>query len=141
MIGFTHLSFAFALTYLAGYPVVYGMFGGILPDVDILMDFGFPFTHRGILHTPVAVVVFATVLYLATGRKSPVLAFGTGYLSHLFLDTFTFSGVMWLYPLQTELSFSFIEYSSLAANSGLTLLSLSLPVIWMHRRRLRRWMR
>ncbi|MDY6774260.1 MAG: metal-dependent hydrolase [Candidatus Nanohaloarchaea archaeon] len=141
MIGFTHLAFAFALAYLARYPVIYGMFGGLLPDIDILFQFGFPFTHRGILHTPLAAAVFAAGLYLASGRREPALALGTGYLSHLFLDTFTFSGIMWIYPIEKEITFGFIEYSNIAANFGITLFSLAAPLLWMHRRRVRRWMR
>ncbi|MDY6768535.1 MAG: metal-dependent hydrolase [Candidatus Nanohaloarchaea archaeon] len=141
MIGFTHLVFALALTYLLQFPVVYGMVGGMLPDIDILMSYGFPFTHRGIMHTPLAAAVFAAALYLVSGRRSPAAALGTGYVAHLFLDTFTYSGIMWLYPVETELSFGFIGYDDVVVNLGIVALSLALAVGWAHRERVRRWMR
>ncbi|MFB6076819.1 MAG: metal-dependent hydrolase [Candidatus Nanohaloarchaea archaeon] len=84
MIALTHLVFGLAVTRLMALPVVWGMIGAVFPDVDLLLNFAFPFTHRGILHTPLA-AGFATVLLLsATRRNGPGAALGLGYLSHLF---------------------------------------------------------
>ncbi len=140
MIGTTHLFFAFALAYLAGFPVVYGMVGGLLPDADLLLDAGYPLTHRGLVHTPLAAVVAAAILFLVTGRRGPAAGLATGYLSHLFLDTFTYSGIRWLYPVQdTPVSFAFVGYADVTANLGVMVLSVALSVGWRYRREVERW--
>lgn len=141
VIGFTHLMFALALTYLSGFPVVYGMIGGILPDADLLLDLGFPLTHRGIVHTPLVAFLSAFALFLLTGRRAPAAALGTGYLSHLFIDTFTYSGIMWLFPLKKELSFEMVGYADVSANLGIIALSIILPLGWRYRDEVRIWMR
>lgn len=141
MIGITHLLFAFALTYLLRFPVVYGMVGGVLPDADLLMDGDFPLTHRGIAHTPLAAVTVGVALFLITGRKGPAVAIAAGYLSHLFLDTFTYSGIHWLYPYGTAVSLEVVGYADVVANLGIMLLSLSLAATWNYRQEVMRWMR
>ncbi|MDY6769965.1 MAG: metal-dependent hydrolase [Candidatus Nanohaloarchaea archaeon] len=141
MIGPTHLLFALAITRLLGLPVLYGMVGGVVPDTDILLDAGFPFTHRGIVHTPVAAVAAAAAVYLVGGRRDPAVSLGAGWLSHLFLDTFTYSGVHWLFPLRADLSFGLVGYDSVTANLGIMVLSLAAAAGWHHRRRVMRWTR
>ncbi|MDY6765958.1 MAG: metal-dependent hydrolase [Candidatus Nanohaloarchaea archaeon] len=141
MIGTTHLLFAFALVYLLGLPVVYGMVGGVLPDIDLLMEAGFPFTHRGIVHTPIAASAVAAALFLATGKQRPPASLLIGYLSHLFLDTFTYSGVHWFYPVRSPISFELAGYADPATNLGIILFSLLLPAGWRYRHEVRRWLR
>ncbi|MFB6265642.1 MAG: metal-dependent hydrolase [Candidatus Nanohaloarchaea archaeon] len=140
MIGFTHLLFAISLTYLAGFPVLYGGVAGITPDIDIMFNEGFPVSHRGVLHTPVTAVFASFLVYLATGRKSAGYSFFTGYASHLFLDTFTYSGIHWLYPLKHAFSFKAVGYSSISANLGIAFLSVATAAGWKHRRKLVTWM-
>ncbi|MDY6776544.1 MAG: metal-dependent hydrolase [Candidatus Nanohaloarchaea archaeon] len=140
MIGFTHLVFALALVHLSGFPVIYGAVAGIFPDIDILFNREFPISHRGILHTPLAAVFLSALLYLATGRRSHAYSFFTGYVSHLFLDTFTYSGIHWLYPVKGALSFEAVGYASIGANLGISALSLFLASGWSHRSEVRGWM-
>ncbi len=133
MIGLTHLLFGLALVYVMGFPVVYGMVGAVLPDVDILSGAWFPFAHRGALHTPVAAVTLAAVLYLGTGRRDVAAATGLGVLSHLFLDTFTYSGVMWLYPRTSTYSLELIPYDSVLANLGIAAFAVLVAAGWTYR--------
>lgn len=140
MIGITHLLFAFAIAYLLRLPVVYGMVGGVLPDVDIMMDAAFPFTHRGIVHTPVAAGGAALAVFLITGKRLPAWSLLAGYLSHLFLDTFTYSGIHWLYPVRSAISFELVGYADPVANLGIATLSVLLAAGWHHRGEVGQWM-
>lgn len=133
MLGVTHLFVGLALAYLLDLPVVYGMVGAVLPDIDATFTFAEPFTHRGIVHTPIAAVALALALYLVLDRRPPALAFGTGYLSHLFLDTFTYSGIMWLFPLTTTYTLGATAADGFLANVGIALFAASATVTW-HRR-------
>lgn len=133
--------FGFSLAYVSGLPVFFAMVGSVLPDTDILMDYRFPFQHRGILHTPVAAGFAALSYYLLTGRKIQSLSLFTGYLSHLFIDSFTYSGIMWLFPLETAFSFGLVSYDNQMANLGIVLLSIAVAAGWRHRAFLERWWR
>ncbi|MFB6294752.1 MAG: metal-dependent hydrolase [Candidatus Nanohaloarchaea archaeon] len=139
MIGPTHLLFAFALVYLLRLPVVYGMVGGVLPDVDIMLDAAFPFTHRGIVHTPVAAGTVSLAVFLASGRRDVAGSLFAGYLSHLFLDTFTYSGVHWFFPVRRTVSFELVGYADPVANLGIMALSIALVVGWQYRDRVGQW--
>lgn len=98
MYAVAHAFIGAGLITIIGTTPVYGALGAILPDIDILVAEIAPISHRGLLHTPLIAVFLTAVLYLATGDRDDALALGTGYLSHLFLDTFTPSGIMWLFP-------------------------------------------
>lgn len=90
-----------------------GVVGAILPDVDLLFApaWSFPLVHRGVTHTPLcgAVIVVCVGIWQYS-RSSPRLsslylfsplpkAVTLGYGSHLIVDSFTASGVPWLYPI------------------------------------------
>lgn len=141
MIDFTHMLFGLALAYLLDFPVVYGMVGAVFPDIDILFQYGFPFTHRGVVHTPAAVLFVMVVLALVTNRRSVAYGFGIGYLSHLFLDTFTYTGIRWLYPVTTQYSLELIAYDSMVANIGITVLSVAVMLGWHYQEAVTVWMR
>jgi inner membrane protein len=82
------------------YPPAVGLVGAVAPDVDLLFDpsWQFPLVHRGITHTPALAGIVIVALLL--GVSVPVAAaFGVGVISHLIVDTFTRSGVAWLYPV------------------------------------------
>ncbi|MFB6171177.1 MAG: metal-dependent hydrolase [Haloarculaceae archaeon] len=97
----THGAVGYALARTTGTPTAAGLRGGVLPDVDLL--FGrrlfFPFVHRGLLHTPLFVAGAALVAYWWSGERGTAAAVLVGGLSHLVIDSFTASGIMWLYPL------------------------------------------
>ncbi len=61
------------------------------------------FGHRGFIHTPILYVV----LFLLMGSLPSFISIGflVGALSHLVLDTFNRTGIMWLFPL-TKKKFS-----------------------------------
>lgn len=141
MIALTHVLFALALSYVLAFPVAHAMVGAVLPDVDILFDFRPPFVHRGVVHTPVAGAVIATLLYLVADDARPALGLALGYLAHLFLDTFTPSGIMWLFPLRAELSLDLATASNLPANLGISALSVLIALAWRYAPEVKPWMR
>lgn len=99
----THALVGYALvrTFTEESPAL-GALWGVAPDADFLLpDWGFPLVHRGITHTPAALLVVAGVAALAGRRRlasAVVLAAG----AHLLVDSLTTTGIMWLYPLSTE---------------------------------------
>lgn len=100
----THSAVGYAVTRVTGNPAAAGLQGGVLPDVDLLFGarLSFPFVHRGLLHTPLFVVLAAAVAYLRTRERETATAVLLGGLSHLVVDSFTAAGVIWLYPLDTR---------------------------------------
>lgn len=142
MIAVTYLLFALALAYVLRIPVVYALVGSVLPHLDMLFTFAFPFTPQGILHTPLFAAFVMAVLYLVTARPPVVMAAGVGILSHLFLDTLTALGVMWLYPVTTHhLAFNLFSATDLAVNVIISLYSLLVILGWRYRREVVRWVR
>lgn len=130
MYALAHACFGAALVTLVGTTPVYGAIGGILPDVDTLLGEVLPISHRGLTHTPVIALVLAGFLYLLTDDLSDSLALGTGYLSHLFIDTFTPAGIMWLFPWRVFMSHDAALASSVDVNmaiAGIGLLAMQWP--------------
>lgn len=78
-----------------------GAVAGLAPDLDFLFpqELGFPFVHRGLTHSPAALVAVLLVGYGLDADEDLLAAVGVGYLSHLVLDSLTPKGVLWLYPL------------------------------------------
>lgn len=87
---------------LEGSPWV-GAVAGLAADADFLfpVEWGFPFVHRGVTHSPAALLA---VLLVGAGLRADddrLAAVGVAYLSHLVLDSLTPKGVLWLYPAST----------------------------------------
>ena len=101
----THAALGYAL--VAGFtdrPRRAGVVGAVLPDVDLLfpLAWSFPLNHRGLTHT-LAFAAVVTALFAAARRpRWSAGAAALGLASHLLVDSFTTSGVAWLYPLTTE---------------------------------------
>jgi membrane-bound metal-dependent hydrolase YbcI (DUF457 family) len=119
MIGPTHFFFALSLAYVLRFPLLPAAIGGIIVDLDYFLDYGFPFMHRGIIHTPVILAVSVILIYLATKRTDVSLSFGLGFLSHLFLDVINPTGILLLYPVATFYSLNLAYYDSILANLGI----------------------
>lgn len=125
-----------------------GLVGAILPDIDLLFApaWSFPLVHRGLTHTPLCGAVVVGAVWLGTSwtfdqRSSPILvgrglptSMSLGYGSHLVLDSFTVSGVSWLYPLSTVRLGVDAEIHGFEAS---LLLWLCCTVILVRRRRFR----
>jgi membrane-bound metal-dependent hydrolase YbcI (DUF457 family) len=141
MYGLTHAAFALALTYVLKLPVATGMLASLLPDTDAMFAWEFPFSHRGILHTPLAAIVVGALVFTLTDSRSTSYAATLGFASHLFLDTMTHSGIMWLFPWEGYLSWNLAAASSLQVNLAITLFSLLAFVAYRNRTRLIRWRR
>lgn len=140
MLAPTHFFFALALAYIFRLPRIPAAIGGIIPDLDILLNYGFPLMHRGIVHTPFFLAVCVVFLYLVT-EGSTTFAFGAGFLSHLLLDIITPSGIVLLYPLSLFYTLNLAAYNNIFANLGIITLSLAAILLyrsdgfqgWVHR--------
>jgi len=85
----------------------WGVLGGVIPDIDNLFrvfEWGFPWTHRGLTHTPFMALLVASGLIAIGYTRTEVGPLLIGWFLHLVVDTFTgyFRGVAWLYPFKTE---------------------------------------
>jgi len=119
MLGVTHFFFALSLACVLRFPLLPAVIGGIIADLDYVLDYGFPFMHRGVVHTPLILVVSVVLLYLATKRTDVSLSFGVGFLSHLFLDIINPTGILLFYPLANFYSLNLVHYSNVFANIGM----------------------
>lgn len=106
MVGFTHLTFSLMLFGSANpVDIVLAGVGSVFPDIDLIKSSsqknsknGVSFKHRGIMHTPfLALCIF--LIYYVIFKNLMILPFIIGYLSHIFLDFLTVSGVPILYPI------------------------------------------
>jgi inner membrane protein len=136
----THLILSLALGFGLRLPIKTAVIAGVIADADVifyLAGTGFPFIHRGLFHTPIVMAIILIGLYLATRRKDITMAFGIGFLGHLFLDTLNPTGIMWLYPLPAFLSLNLASYSDPLANAAVLLLSFALVAVarreWLQR--------
>jgi inner membrane protein len=86
--------------------IVLVMFASLLPDIDHpdskigskVKIVGFLFEHRGFFHSLIATILFSVLAYSFLGMIG-LQAVAIGYLSHLFADSLTREGIMFLYPL------------------------------------------
>ncbi|ELY98748.1 metal-dependent hydrolase [Natrialba aegyptia] len=103
---------AFATHAFVGYALVRGLTDadprlglvlGLLPDGDFLFpaDWGWPFVHRGLTHTPLFAIGLLAGLYLVSRNRSVALAGGLAIGSHLAIDSLSPMGIRWLFPLRT----------------------------------------
>ena len=133
MLAQTHFFFALALGYVLKLPAKVIAVAGIIPDADIIftsMGTGFPFIHRGFLHTPIFLGIILIGMYLVTKRADICAGFGAGFLSHLFIDTINPTGIMWLYPLTTFFTLDLATYSNALANYGIIAWSVTFILIF-----------
>ena len=81
-----------------------GAVAGLAPDLDFLfpLEWGFPFVHRGLTHSPAALVAVLLVGYGLKADDDRLAAVGVAYISHLVVDSLTPKGVLWLYPASTK---------------------------------------
>ncbi|MCJ7450477.1 MAG: metal-dependent hydrolase [Candidatus Nanohaloarchaeota archaeon QJJ-9] len=139
MYALAHLCFGLSLCYVSGFPVVLGMLASVLPDLDVMFSYGFPVVHRGIMHTPAAGLALGLVVFLVSGSRLNAYGFVSGYFSHLFVDSLTFSGIMALYPWTPSFSWQALSASSLTANFVIAMYSLLVFAFWHYRTRILRW--
>lgn len=116
--------------------IVTAGFSALLPDIDTQkssIQRYFPFIgkilgvalkHRGITHSLIFPLFLVLLINFLALPGIYALAFLAGFLSHLVLDTFTPSGVPWLWPLPLRFSIPFCKSDSLLEKI------LILPVMW-----------
>ncbi len=132
----THMFFSLALAYIFRLPKAMAFLAGLLIDLDIIFNIlglGFPFIHRGIVHTPLFILAVTGIWYYSRKKSKNAIAFGVGGLSHLFLDLITDQGIMLLYPFAGYFVFYLASYANLFANAGIVLLSLAVILIYQYR--------
>ena len=125
----THMFFALAIACILRLPRLPAAIGGVIVDLDILLQSDFPLEHRGIVHTPLFLAMSVVLLYLVTSRPT-AFAFGAGFLSHLLLDVMTPAGILLLYPLPTYFTLNLAPYNNIPANLGIILASIGVMLLY-----------
>lgn len=111
MISATHIVAGYTISRLMNLEAEETTLASVLPDIDVLMDFIYPFAHRGLLHTPLfGLFVAATYSWVIGDRKKMIPVF-TGWLTHLGLDIMTSSGIPLFFPFSGSHSLS-LTYAS-----------------------------
>jgi membrane-bound metal-dependent hydrolase YbcI (DUF457 family) len=139
MIVITHMFFGLALAYIFKLPKLPVLLTSLALDLDVvfgIMGLGFPFMHRGLVHTPIFILVITTLWYYGRKRDSNALGLGLGGLSHLLLDFITNEGIMLLYPLPVFFVLPIVSYANIFANAGIILLSVAIVLIYHYKPRL-----
>jgi len=100
MLFYYFFGFGFDFVLLVG-------FAAFIPDLDWAMQFkwGMGERHRTFMHNLWAMLITAMIAGFIF--KSMILAFGIviGFITHLMADSFTVTGVSWLYPYGYENKF------------------------------------
>ncbi|MFB6213059.1 MAG: metal-dependent hydrolase [Candidatus Nanohaloarchaea archaeon] len=125
MITVAHFAFGLAVAYILERRLVTSSAFAIAPDFDITLDFLYPFTHRGIMHTFLAAAVFSGLVYVYTEDRISAESCMLAYNSHLFLDLLTTSGVPLFFPFMSDFALSLTSAYSLKANSAIIAASLT----------------
>jgi len=127
--------FAVALAYILKLPRIPALIGGFLLDLDVvfyLTGLGFPFIHRGIVHTAIFIIIVSAITYIVFRKRDHTCSFALGAFSHLPLDIIT-GGVLLLYPLGIFFEYSLVSYNNLFANAGICLLSAAVFLLYYFR--------
>lgn len=102
------------------------LLGGILPDIDFILDWTFKTeVHRTITHSLAFAIIPALLLYLILtlariqNKRTDCIFFGAGILSHLLLDMAFSQGVPLFWPNLIHYSFTHIGYFDPATPSFL----------------------
>jgi uncharacterized membrane protein len=79
-------------------------FAAFLPDIDWRMQYSWKFgdVHRKLLHNIWFLSILVIVTYLLFCSLMLVFGIIIGFVSHLIADSFTVTGVYWLYPIGKE---------------------------------------
>lgn len=134
MITVAHFAFGLALAYITKRKLLTASAFAIAPDFDITLDFLYPFTHRGIMHTLLTAAVFSALVYAYTEDRASAESCLLGYTSHLGLDLLTFSGVPLLFPFLSDFALSMTSAYSLEANSAIIAFSISVMILEKHKK-------
>lgn len=72
-----------------------------IPDIDWNMQYSWNLgnVHRKILHNIWVICIISGLIYLLFRNLILVFGIATGFISHLLIDSFTVTGVYWLYPI------------------------------------------
>lgn len=92
--------FSYFLNFDIGFILLCG-FAAFLPDIDWRMQRSWHFgnVHRKLLHNVWFMCILAIVTYLLFWNLISVFGIMVGFMSHLLADSFTVTGVYWLYPI------------------------------------------
>lgn len=121
----TYLIFALALAYILDKRLLTASIFALVPSIDVLIDFRYPFVHHGIMHSLLAAVVFSLLIYVYTEDQESAESCFLGYSSHLFLDLLTAPAIPLLFPLAHELTLALVSPYSPEANTAIITASLA----------------
>jgi membrane-bound metal-dependent hydrolase YbcI (DUF457 family) len=110
----THIAFGFLFgmffyhffNFDFGFVLLTGL-ASFLPDIDWVMQFEWKMgnRHRTFMHNIWAMIVISTLFFLFFRNLYGVFGVILGYVSHLIADSFTVTGVRWLYPYEEKMYF------------------------------------
>lgn len=129
----THMLVALALAYIFKLPKLPAFLAALALDLDIILNltgWGFPFIHRGIIHTPLFIIALTLIWYYKRDKSKNAVSVGVGGLSHIMLDLVTNQGIPLLFPLAAYIAIPVVGYANIVANAGI--MALSLAIIQMH---------
>jgi len=133
---------------LSHYTWFFLLFGGILPDVDLLFDWVLGAdVHRELTHNFLFAIIFPLLVYFIfyllkeKDGKNLAFALSCGILVHLFLDIISTKGVPLFWPSQWYFSIfnsyygkmgaSFLEGSTSLLNDKFVVLDMALGTAWI----------
>lgn len=133
MISLTHFVFGLSLAYILDKRLVTGSAFALVPDFDITFNFLYPFTHRGIMHSLLAALVFSFLVYVYTEDRISAESCFLGYAgAGLGLDLLTSSGIPLFFPFLGDFALSITSAYSLPANLSIIMFSLGLIMASKH---------
>lgn len=127
------------------------LLGSLLPDIDHRNSYigrrlkiasyiiSKTLGHRSIVHTPIAIFAFSTLLYFLTMKLTGmihdvsrlfVIGLSAGMYSHLFLDMMTKRGIPLLYPFHSK-SYRIAKFKGGGIGDTLAIISCTLLIIYM----------
>jgi inner membrane protein len=137
VISVTHIVAGYTIGELLDLEKDYAAIASVIPDVDVLFSFAYPFSHRGITHTLVFILVAGLGIQSTSGEFRKTFSVILGLLTHLLLDSLTFSGIPVFFPLGNAVSASLTSANDLYWNLSLISVFMTLTAVKKNSRALR----
>lgn len=133
MISLTHFLFGLSLAYMLEKRLITSSGFALVPDFDLSLDFLYPFTSDGIMHSFLAAGIATALVYIYAEDFESAQSCFIGYAgAGLGLDLLTNSGVPLFFPFFENFKLSFTSAYSLPANLTIIIASLVLIMLKKH---------
>lgn len=111
--NFNVINTSLSMVLMIVFSAVMYLLGSLLPDIDHPYSTLGKIVHIPIKHRTWTHAVYAAVVFFLIGLKWRVFFWlGLGYFGHLFADSFSASGVNWLYPMKNKHHVMKLYYTS-----------------------------